>query len=71
MQLTKDLATVIFPSNLQAALTGAWKLTISAHTAELTYTDGTVESVPSSAMRDVDTGNWFSVVSKIQSLRGK
>jgi hypothetical protein len=69
MKLTETPATVIFPSNLHAALTGAWKLTVAAHTAELTYTDGTTESVPSSAIRDVDTGNWFAVVSKIQSMR--
>ena len=64
--LRTDPATVMFPANIHAAMTGAWKLTITASTATLHYTDGKTESVPASALPDGD--NWFTIVSKVQSV---
>ena len=64
--LRTDPATVMFPANMHAAITGAWKLTIAGGTATLHYTDGQTETVPSSVLPDGD--NWFAIVSKVQSV---
>lgn len=64
--LRTDPATVMFPANVHAAMTGAWKLTITGGTATLHYTDGQTESVPSSVLPDGD--NWLAIVSKVQSV---
>jgi hypothetical protein len=71
MKTQENPATLYFPTVLKVALTGAWKLTLTASEATLEYTDGKTETVPADAMKNIDIDDWFSVVSKVQSFRTK
>jgi hypothetical protein len=66
---TKTVSTMVLP-NIQAMMTGVWRIDRAHALVKLTYTDGTVEAanVTNEKWNEI-SGNPFAIVGYVQSVR--
>ena len=71
MKTATKVLTIILP-NIQAMMTGVWRIDRAHSLVKLTYTDGTIEAANvTNEEWDEISGHPFAIVSHVQSKRAE